>query len=525
MRSALPRFTALLAAFLTTSALIGAPSAQAELAVTPLPAELERIRAAEAVQLYGSPEIRPLNQRKTSIATMGDSEISGEGQPPYEPGTNGDDDGDGDENWCHRAQHAGVHRTGIAVDKTYNLACSGAQTQHLVYGSGARQWDELNQGDNLAIKARNTHLKLIWVVAGANDEGGLEFGPVMTDCTMRRIFFQGACWPDYTDTVSARVTVSGRNLAAALTSIKKTMTDAGYTSGDYQLAVMGYPSPVSPDVEDNPNFPGWYNGGCTMYLADMAIGRNKVVPMFERAVRDAATTAGVRYLDASRLFHGHEPCTEQPWVSGVTSDGGDPTNGNTWRQSWHPNARGHGAFGACMGRFYASTAQTGTCVDPKSANSTVSYNGLLPFKQLRNTSSNLCIDSQGYSTRNTYDLLQAACDGGLNQGWWHDPANRSLHIELTHDRCVDAEGGLAQGRMLIVYNCHGGTNQQFTLSGGLIRSTAQPSLCLGVADKASGTPVRLYACNSSDSKQLWQHQAKTGSSGFGYNDWLPSSAY
>ncbi|MGH3736974.1 MAG: ricin-type beta-trefoil lectin domain protein [Micromonosporaceae bacterium] len=489
--------------------------------ITPLPAELEAIRAQEATALYGSPEIRPISARKTSIASMGDSEISGEGQGPYETGTNGDDDGDGDENWCHRALHAGIHRTGIAVDQTYNLACSGATTQNLIYGSGVRQWDELNQGDYLAIKARNTNLKLIWIVASANDAGGIEFGPVMTDCTIRRVTFQGNCWPDYTNSVQARVTVSGDKLKTAIGSVKQTMTDAGYTSGAYQIVVMGYPSPVSPDVEDNPDFPGWYGGGCLLYLKDMAIGRNKVVPLFERAIRRAALDHGVRYLDNSRLFHGHEPCEQTPWVSGVTiAPNSDLTNPNTYRQSWHPNYRGHGAFGACMGAFYGIASQTGTCVDPQSTNGTRLIGGLLDFRQLRNAASRLCLDSQGYSTRNTYDLLQWSCHGGSNQGWWYDGA--LLHIELTHDRCADAEGGLAAGRMLIAYDCRGTANQRWTFDNGLIRNG---SLCLGVADASAGTRVRLATCNGSDARQRWSWETQTGTTGFGYDDWIPSSAY
>ena len=41
-----------------------------------------------------------------------------------------------------------------------------------------------------------------------------------------------------------------------------------------------------PDVEDNPNFPGWYSGGCLLYLADQAFARNKAVPLFERGLRN-----------------------------------------------------------------------------------------------------------------------------------------------------------------------------------------------------------------------------------------------
>jgi hypothetical protein len=79
------------------------------------------------------------------------------------------------------------------------------------------------------------------------------------------------------------------------------MREAGYLDSDYQLVVMSYPSPVSPDVEDNPKFPGWYDGGCLLYLKDAAFGRNKAVPMFEEAERAAALAApGVRYLDNRR---------------------------------------------------------------------------------------------------------------------------------------------------------------------------------------------------------------------------------
>lgn len=518
--------TALLTGTATVVA-VGALAATPAQAATiqPLPSNLEQIRAAEATALYGSPAIRPLAERQTSIVTMGDSEISGEGQGPYERGTNGDDDGDGDQNWCHRALHAGVHRTGIAVNKTYNLACSGATTQNLIYGSGVRQWDELNQGDYLAIKARNLHIKLIWVVASANDSGGIEFGPVMTECTINRLFFLGECWPDYTNEVAARVTVSGNNLATAINSIKQTMANAGYLSTDYQMVVMSYPSPVGPDVEDNPNFPGWYNGGCTLYLRDMAFGRNKVVPMFEAKIRQAALSTGVKYLDASRLFAGHEPCTELTWVSGLTSDGGDPFDGNTYRQSFHPNYRGHGAFGACVGAFFNSGLQTGTCVDPKSSNATRFYGGLLSFRQLRNAGSSLCMESEGYSTRNGYDLLLASCNGGGNQGWWYDSPYQSLHIELTHDRCVDAQGGVAADRLLIVYNCHGGTNQQWRFDNGLIRNSYNPGLCVAAPSDAPGGKLWLRSCNAADPLQIWQWETQTGTVGFGYNDWIPDSAY
>lgn len=169
-------------------------------AIQPLPANLEAIRAAEATALYGTPAIRPIEQRRTALITMGDSEISGEGVGNYVPGTH--EPG----NWCDRSYDQAVFRTGIAADEKYNIACSGATPWNLIRG-GPTQHNELNQGDHLAIKARNTHLKLIWVVVGANGDGTIQFGPVATDCTIRRVFFQGRATP--------RTPTSGRSAPTA----------------------------------------------------------------------------------------------------------------------------------------------------------------------------------------------------------------------------------------------------------------------------------------------------------------------
>lgn len=66
-------------------------------ATAPLAPRVEAARAREATRLYGDLAVRPLAERKTSLISLGDSEISGEGVGTYEPGTNGPD------NWCHRS--------------------------------------------------------------------------------------------------------------------------------------------------------------------------------------------------------------------------------------------------------------------------------------------------------------------------------------------------------------------------------------------------------------------------------------
>ena len=126
------------------SAATGAAGSRAPagvVAAKPLPPELEKIRAREAAKLYGDPAERSLGERKTSLISLGDSEISGEGVGTYEPGT------DGPDNWCHRSPDSAIHRTGIAAEVTYNAACSGASSGNIVIGGSKQYADELVQSD------------------------------------------------------------------------------------------------------------------------------------------------------------------------------------------------------------------------------------------------------------------------------------------------------------------------------------------------------------------------------------------
>ncbi|SDC94924.1 ricin-type beta-trefoil lectin domain protein [Glycomyces harbinensis] len=519
------RSTAILtAAALTALALSTAAvpaQAQERPDIVPLPDHLETIRAAEAAELYGGTDILPLEDRKTSLVSMGDSEISGEGVGNYEDGTH--EDG----NWCDRSYDQALFRTGIESDVQYNVACSGGASPHLVEGSGQQQWNELNQGDNLAVKARNTHVKLVWIVVGANDEGGIQFGPTATECVTNRILFLGPCWPDHTEDWEARVEVTQDGVETAIDAVRQTMTDAGYLGTDYDMVVMSYPSPGGPDVEDNPDFPGWYSGGCLLYLADAAFARNKAVPLFEDGIRDAALGKGVRYLNAQRLFDGHGVCEAQPWARGVYVEVGVLPSEHAFRQSLHPNYLGHGAFAQCITEFYEHPDwDTSTCVDPASTNGATLYEGLFEFKDLKNGSSGLCADAEGYDSRNGTDLVSWNCHGGRNQGFWYDEEERSLHVELSHDRCVDVEGGRMQaGTPVVLWDCNGGLNQQFQVSGDGVHPVGHADLCLGFDGTGTGKPLELTACGTAASGFTLADRDYADPAGYGYDDWIGSSVY
>ncbi|MER5462632.1 ricin-type beta-trefoil lectin domain protein [Streptomyces sp. NPDC002668] len=480
-----------------TTARAARPDAIRTAASVPLPPELESIRAAEAVKLYGSPAERPLADRRTGLISLGDSEISGEGVGTYEPGTNGPD------NWCHRSPDAAIHRTGIAADVTYNVACSGADTGNIRIGGSKQHTDELVQSDNLAIKARNTRIKMVLLVAGANDD--LHFGPVMTDCVTRYVLFQGPCEPKYAAGWQGRVDGLVPKVEQTVRDLRTVMSDAGYADADYKLVVMGYPSPIGPDFRDNPGFPGKLICGGMGYDSDAVWGRNTAVPAFERGMRRVAQSTGAVYLDNSRLFHGHEVCMEDTWARGLYIDLSNPfpPDSNSVRQSFHPNVRGHAAFASCLTQLYNSGLREASCADVASSGKPQLYAGAWDeaYRPLKNEATGSCVDVKTAVSRNGTGVLGWDCHGGRNQGWWYDPARRSLHTELTQDRCLDVPGGrYAAGAALILWNCSGAANQQFVRDAGTVRPAAATGLCVTLASAKDA--VRLQACSGAANQRF-----------------------
>ncbi|MEW2528969.1 ricin-type beta-trefoil lectin domain protein [Streptomyces sp. NPDC047071] len=463
----------------------------------PLPQDLEKIRAAEATKLYGDAAERPLAERKTGLISLGDSEISGEGIGRYEPGT------DGPDNWCHRSPDAAVHRTGIPVDVTYNVACSGATTANVRIGGQQQYADELVQSDNLAIKARNTRIKAILLVIGANDD--LQFAPVMTDCVTRYLTLQGPCAPKYAGGWQARVDALVPKVEQTVRDLRTVMSQAGYSTADYKLVVMGYPSPIGPDFRDNPNFPGKLACGGLGYDSDTQWGRNEAVPAFERGMRQAARGAGATYLDNSRLFHGHEVCTEDTWARGLYVELSNPVppDSNSVRQSFHPNARGHAAFASCLTQLYDSGLDEGGCADPASTGSAKLHKGGWgdAFKPLKNEATGTCLDADASNSRNGTKVQGWDCTGNRNQTWWYDTGQQALRTGLTHDRCVDVpEGAYKEGAAVTLWNCHGGDNQKFVRQSGTLRPAAATGLCLTLAGPKE--PLRLQKCAGAASQRF-----------------------
>lgn len=462
----------------------------------PLPENLEKQRAKEAAALYGDPDVKPMDQRKTSVISLGDSEISGEGVGDYEDGTAGPD------NWCHRSEKSAIHRTGLA-DIGYNVACSGASTANIRIGGEKQFDDELVQSDNLAIKARNTKIKMITLVIGANDD--LQFGPVMTDCVTRRLLSQGPCQAKYEPDWQNRIDRLVPKVEQTIKDLRTVMADAGYAKKDYKLVSMSYPSPIGPDMKDNPDFPGYLAGGCVGYVSDAAWARNSAVPMFEKGMRKAAKNAGSDYLDASRLFHGHEVCSSNTWARGLSIDLSNPVppDENSVRQSFHPNERGHGAFATCLSEFYDSGSSEASCADPASTGTPKLYPGSWTYQQYHNDGASNCVGPESDSTRVGTKLQGQKCGQQRAQGFYHDSRNHSLHSELSHDRCVAVSA--TEGSNATLADCDGSTRQQFTFDDRTIRPVGNTKLCLAIDPQAGDdAPLTAETCDGSPGQKFTQ---------------------
>ncbi|MEK8108897.1 ricin-type beta-trefoil lectin domain protein [Micromonospora sp. M12] len=248
--------------------------------------------------------------------------------------------------------------------------------------------------------------------------------------------------------------------------------------------------------------------------------------MFETALRSAATNTGTRYLDASRLFHGHEVCTDNTSVRGLFIEVGI-WNENAARQSFHPNARGHGMFAQCI-TSSGTPVRTGPAASTRPAPAAGALPGLLEFKQLRNLATGSCVDGRGYDSRNGTVQQPHACHGGRNQGFWYDSARRSLHSELSHDRCLDvSNSSMTAGTAVNIYDCNGTGAQQFVFVGNQIKPASATNLCVAFDNPLLGNSrLRLANCSSS-TRQQWSFEARTAANpvGYGHDDFIGSRVY
>lgn len=293
-----------------------------------------------AVALAGAgPTATAEEQKPTAIVSLGDSFISGEAAGDYE-----------DSNGCHRSANAEIHRTGLAVDTTINLACSGAKIENVLH---APFKGEDGQLDRLVADVLPKYdVEMIAVTVIANNVG---FADIVVDCALGYLGRGNPCHHEWRTKVPERLQANQPHLVEALSQIRAALDAAGQQ--DTQLVLQSYASPINRELRYSSYFSKLANG-CPYYSADARWAYDEAVPQFSRVMRVAAARAGVRYLDLNRSFAGRELCApgaraSNEWVRGI------------WlvdlQNSMHPLGRGHRAIGACLGQFTRADYREGHC--------------------------------------------------------------------------------------------------------------------------------------------------------------------
>lgn len=139
--------------------------------------------------------------------------------------------------------------------------------------------------------------------------------------------------------------------------------------------------------------------------------------------------------------------------------------------------------------------------------------GIYPGRayQLIAKHSGKCLDVSGVSTANGANIIQYDCHGGPNQQWTLTDKGGGYYLAVAKHsgKCLDVAGvGTGNGTNIIQYDCHSGPNQQWMLipqGQGYYLATAKHSgKCLDVAGASTGNGANIiqYDCHAGPN-QLW----------------------
>lgn len=307
----------------------------------------------------------PPSRGPVTIVSIGDSTLSGEGTGDYTKETNGRGG-----NWCHRSPASTIHTTQVpGATKTVNLACSGANTEH-VRLTEARKYTEGSQAEQLRSLAKNHRIAAVIVSVGANDDP--HFSKRLTECA--KAFWGGApCTDAFAPGWRLTIEAMRPKVVQALADIRKVLAEEGFPRGDYQLVLLSYPSPVSPDIPDALRS----LDGCPFRASDLRWISTVGVQELSAGLRKAADEAGARFLDMSRAGVGHEACTggadpSSEWFTRLTVRWDDLEDVNrathATQESYHANKAGHAQFGRCITEFLSTPMPRAACLEGPDGN-------------------------------------------------------------------------------------------------------------------------------------------------------------
>ena len=278
-------------------------------------------------------------------------------------------------NGCHRSDVAEVRAAAARVGLSpVNLACSGAETINVLRTrSGGRAYQgEAPQADRLAQVAAETDVRAIVLSIGGNDLG---FGDGVAACVQAYLlstrWTKKTCHAEQSDLLDRRMPGAMSNVRRVIDDVHATMDAAGYDRDHYRFVLQSYPSPVpaARGMRHPENGTARVSAGCPLWDEDLDFARNVLVGRLADNLRAVADAEGVEFLDVRDLFDGHEACAKTAVTGGLASPAhlewaryvslgvlqGDK------QESFHPNAVGQAALGACLAATFSQPGDEWTC--------------------------------------------------------------------------------------------------------------------------------------------------------------------
>ena len=251
---------------------------------------------------------------------LGDSFSSGEGVPPFRPGT---DQYLPVRDTCHRSfrGYPALIAGRRSSPGTWGFwACSGALTSDMT-GTNHEDPNEIAQLDRISRPGTSDpRVDLITVTIGGNDA---QFGVVTMACFFARIV-PGLedCQADW----RAKVKNAIARLRGTLPRLYRTMHQRAPNA---RILVLGYPNPFPASAPPLSKCRLWLEPADIRFFHDEVEALNASV----RYAASKTTGAQVRYL-APTGFAGHDACSDTSWFNGLNFV---PTE---FRYSFHPNLLG-----------------------------------------------------------------------------------------------------------------------------------------------------------------------------------------
>lgn len=238
---------------------------------------------------------------------MGDSYSSGEGNPPFEIGT---DVGGASENRCHRSSQAypRLLQSSLNLGSMDFVACSGATTADVLGNrSGPGNWNEGAQ-----VGALSADTEVVTVTIGGNDAGFQEY---LFGCI-------SICGPT---TITYDAMMSLINSPSFLSNLETTYEEILDRASSANVYVIDYPY-VAAD-----------NAGICNAL-DFSGARDIQVALNASIAQAVVNVRGISTDYSSRLRYVSTNATGSPFEGKHLCNGGASDFGST---TFHPNTQGH----------------------------------------------------------------------------------------------------------------------------------------------------------------------------------------